>query len=310
MLSFDKMKIVAPLRFVKSFDGNLLMENRLGGDIISRKFTQSKPYNLSIQMDYNHNELVIEFMGTILGDSYPLLINRGTFLDCLRRIESLGIISMDKEGVLTYGEVNKCDVTCDITYSDLDALIKFIKANLSSYDKWETTRYPNGIKLQNKVSTEKLKKRIVIYDKDKEIQMARNNAFRSTLKNDESLLSYYKGKIRFERNLNTKAAIRKALNIQGNSIEEVLNSCATPIADILNEAVKPAESKGNTPSTPKDVVTFAVLNQYNFNLTQIEAAFRAVMSKNTRMSRIMKPYKEYQNRSEVFDFNSVINAVS
>lgn len=311
MLLFDKMKIAAPLQVVKVFDKDRFVEKRSFGEVISHEYKITQPSEVSIRLDYNHNEFVIAFTGKVLGDSYPSLINKNTFFECLRSIETIGGISLDKEGILNDGQVIKCDVTCDVQYSDMDGFIRFIKANLSNFDKWEISKYTKGIKLQNKVVTDVHKKRLVIYNKEKEMQMASHKRFLDELKDRESLLSYFKGKTRFERNLTTKESIRKALNIQGTSVLEVLNSSATPIGDVLKEAVIPIEEIGTSvPTSVKDFQTLAVLKQYNFDLTRIEATLRAIASKNTRMSRLMKPYKEYVNHGLDFDFSNVLTLIT
>lgn len=310
MLRFDKMKITAPIWCVKHIDESAFAKTDIGGKVTIRKYRRSLPSELLILLDYNHNELSLEFTGRILGDSYPLLINMDTFMDCLRRIEDAEVISLDRDGVFKYGKVTKCDVTYDVSYSELDYLIKFIKANLSNYNRWEATKYLNGVELHKKVSTKRCKQRLVIYNKEKELEKAANKSFISTLSDKTLLRSYFKGKVRFERSLNTEAAIRGALNIEENYIEDVLSSSASPIADFLKEAIKPIDTHGYMTSSVEDIVTLAVLNQYNFDLTQVEAAFRAVASKNTRMSRLMKRYQEFANRRCEFDFNKVIDLVS
>lgn len=309
MVKFDKMKIVAPLSCVKNIDDTKFIESYLGEELISHKYEQKQPCLLGIRLDYRHNELMLEFTGKILGDDYPRLINKETFIDCLRRIENMGIINLDFNGILKFGQITKCDVTCDVNYSDLDGFLKFIKANLASYDRWEDTKYHNGLSIKNKVSTDRHKKRLIVYDKEQELNMASNAAFLNSLKDKDTLLNYFRGKVRFEQNLTTKESIRRALSIHDNSIDAVLSSSATPIADILNEAVKPADTCNSTPASIKDFITDAVLCKCNYDLAQLEAVFRGIASKNSCISRMMKPYKEYMNRNEPFDFDGLIRLV-
>lgn len=310
MVKFDKMKIVAPISCVKHIDITQFVESFKDKELIARKYEQKQPCLIGIRLDYRHYEVVLEFTGKILGDDYSRLINKETFTDCLHRIEDLGIISLDAEGIMKLGQVAKCDVTCDVDYSNLDGLLKFIKANLASYDRWEYTKYYNGLSVKNKVSTDRHKKRLVVYNKEQELNMAPNAAFISSLKDKESFLNYFRGKVRFEQNLTTKESIRHSLSISNNSIEAVLGSSATPIADILSNAIRPMDSCSSAPVSVKDFITDAVLCKCNYDLAQLEAVFRAKASKNSCISRMMKPYKQYMNRQESFDFDGLIRLVS
>lgn len=311
MLRFDKMKIVVPIGLISVTNDTCFVCSYRDGDLIGMKYDQKQPYQLSIKLDYTHREGVIEFTGKILGDRYPELICVETISICLQRINGLGVIRFKVEDVIQLGQVNKCDVTADINYKDLKGLSSYIKTNSSTNYQGKSDRYSNGISLSNKVKTDRLKKRMVIYDKQKELQMADNSQFLVSLKKKDALLSFFKGKVRFERNLTTKEGIRKALGIPNNDIEYVLNSTATPIADMLREVVKPKKGNEIKPSQMKDIVYEAVLSMYDYDLIKVEAAFKSVASSNTRMSRIISPYQEYMNRRESlltggFDFEDLI----
>lgn len=305
MVRFDRIIIQAPISYAKWVNEEAFKDN---------KFSRTRPSKIRIHLNKRHQRLTLEFTGKILGDSYPSLINKNTFLECLNRIEDIGIITFDKEGIMEYGDVISCDVTCDVCYSEVDRLIKYIKANLSDYEKWATTKYSNGVELHNNVVTKELKKRLVLYNKEQEIQKYTNKPFLSSVKDKHALLSFFKGKVRFERNLKTKHSIREALEIKETYLSNVLNSSANPIADILKDAIKPVKSTTHHISKLKDLETSLILEACDYDLTKVEAKYREVKSKNTRMSRIMPRFQEFVNRTEnfasTFDFTKVIDLVS
>ncbi len=312
MLRFDKMKIVVPIRLISVTDETYFVSSYHDGNLIGMKFDQKQPYQLSIKLDYNHGEAVIEFSGKILGDRYPELISRDTIDICLKCINDLDVIGFKVADVLQFGQVTKCDVTVDIEFNDITGLSSYIKTNSSTKYQGKSDRYSNGISLSNKVATDRLKKRMVIYNKQNELQKAENSQFLASLSDRDKLLSYFNGKVRFERNLTTKEGIRKALNITNNNIENVLSAETTPITDMLREVVKPPKCNEIHPSQMKDIVYEAVLSMYDYDIVKVEAAFRAAASGNTRMSRVMSPYKEYLNRRESlltggFDFEGLLH---
>ncbi len=63
MLRFDKMKIVVPIRLISLIDETFFVSSYHDGNLISMKYEQKQPYQLSIRLDYNHQEAVFEFTG-------------------------------------------------------------------------------------------------------------------------------------------------------------------------------------------------------------------------------------------------------
>ena len=132
MLKFDKMKIVIPTRYVVIADDGKFVSSVFDGNIISLKYEQKQPYQLSIKIDYNHCEAILEFTGKILGDRYPELISRDTISVCLQRIHALGLIQFNADEVIRFGQVYKCDVTTDVALNDIEGLNRFLQINSST----------------------------------------------------------------------------------------------------------------------------------------------------------------------------------
>lgn len=100
----------------------------------------------------------------------------------------------------------------------------------------------NGIVLENSADTPRHRKRLTIYNKEQELKLVGNKDFLNLLSNQNALLNYFKSKIRFEFNINTKTQIRTFLKISTNSLNDVLTSTTNPLATIINEAIKETEA--------------------------------------------------------------------
>ena len=292
MLLFDKLKLVCSLDVVENVNERVFQTIVRNGLITSYKYQQSTPFFLLIRKDFKNNESVVEFSGKILLDRYPELINQDNIRYCIEQINALGICNIDTDLLFQTAKVAKCDVTRDVTSTAINEIISQIKQKLTNYDKWEVDKYPNGICLRNKVTTNRYKKRIIIYDKGKELTMQPNSPFLHSLHQSQSLLDYFKDKIRFELNLGTMALIRKQLHVADNSLNKVLASNANPILSIIDEAI--IRDYDNIQATTfKEYVYSLILADNHNDLAELEAKVRALTPKGTIIKRKMKPYREY-----------------
>ena len=122
------------------------------------------------------------------------------------------------------------------------------------------------------------------------MQKAGNRSFISSLENPELLLDHFNGKVRFELNLNSKEQLRKTLNINSTSIDAVLNSTATPIWDVLDNAI--VETEGYTTcSDIGELKNRLLLEHCGYDLAKVEALLRTYYAKSTHISQVMKPYR-------------------
>ena len=239
-----------------------------------------------------HNESVIEFTGKLLLDRYPELINRDNIRYCIEQINALGICEIDTERLLQTAKVAKCDVTKDVFSTEIKEIISQAKQNLTNYDKWEVEKYPNGICLRNKVTTDRYKKRVCIYDKGKELKQQTNSSFLLSLHQSQRLLDYFQDKVRFELNIGTMVQVKKLLKIDDNSLIEVLNSTANPILSVIDEAIR-HNSDSRQATTFKDYVYSLILADNHNDLAELEAKVRALSPKGTVIKRKMKLYRDY-----------------
>jgi len=294
MIRFDKLKIVTDINHISNIDEKAFTAQSIGGLLLYHKYSIDKPYQLCIIANYQHSELSIEFTGKILRDEYINLINQTNIKKCFEEINRLGICTLAINDIIQKSEVVKCDVTKDVCYSELDNLVSYIKQNLSNYKKWIPKEKRNGIVLENAADTPRYRKRLTIYNKEHELNLSGNKDFLGLLSDRKALLDYFKGKIRFELNVNAEAQIRTLLEITNNTLNEVLTSTANPLKTLFNEAVK---ETGTTPCAKNvsNYLRYLLLKDCDFNLAIVEAKIRALSSKNTAISRAMQPYRQLLN---------------
>ena len=74
MITLDKIKIVTETEHMAILDMSRFKKIEKQGKICSFKFSQRKPFLLTIEKDYVSGKVSIEFTGKILGSDYPKLI--------------------------------------------------------------------------------------------------------------------------------------------------------------------------------------------------------------------------------------------
>ena len=297
MILFDRLKLICSLDVVENINEQEFQTIAKDGCVTSYKYQQDQPFYLLIRKDFLHNESVIEFTGKVLLDRYPELINLHNIRYCIEQINRLGICVIDTDRLLQTANVVKCDVTKDIPSSQIKEIILQTKQNLSNFDKWEVEKYSNGICLRNKVTTDRYKKRVCIYNKEKELSAQSNATFLNAVRCKSALLDYFKDKVRFELNIGTVLQVKHYLQITDNSLNKVLASTANPILSVIDEALrKDADMKQQT--NFKDYVCSLILADNNNDLVELEAKVRALSPKGTVIKRKMKPYRDYLDRQD------------
>ena len=291
MLKIDKIKIVSNIQNISNINEDKFTTIIKDGCITEHKFTSLSPYLLYIEADLREQELVIEFSSKILHNNYLHSINRLNIRECLHNINVLGICNLDIDSIIEDGSVVKVDVCQDIDYSDCKSLCKSIRSSISNYRAYTAKLNGTNLSIDKNVTTKGLKRRLIIYDKARELTKAENRKFIESLTDSESLLNYFNGKIRFEMNLNSKEQIRQCLKVTDTSIDAVLNSEADPIWDFLSEALDDGEISSRSRSLT-EFKNILLLQYCNNDLAKVEAVVREHCSPNTHISQVMKPYRE------------------
>lgn len=279
------MKIVADISAIDIHDQSRFEVITKKGVVTALKFYQELPYLLMIKVDYQNREVVIEFSGKVLGRDYPELISISTIGTCFENINALGFCSLDVEAMMD-ADVVKCDVTKDVKIQDVSGLTQYVRNHISNYQQFLCRKMRNGnLVVEKNVVSRKTKKRMTIYDKEKEMHRAENEAFVEA----NGLEGAFNGMCRFEINLDSKEQIRKALHVHNTKLLTVLSADANPIADFLDNVVQP-ESEVSMPDKKTYMMTL-VLKDCDYDLERVEAKLRSfIHSKGTSIKNVMKPY--------------------
>ncbi len=295
MLCFDKLKMVTSLEYINDIDMKCFTAQYRGDELVSCSYKGKVP-SLMIKVDYEKNELVMEFTSKILGDDSIQLINGDNIKQCLDRVNGLGICLLDTGNILANSSVVKCDVTRDIVYPDVSLIQGYMATHVKNCRKWTCENYRGNVVLRKVVQTDRYKKRLVVYDKSKELGNSKNKAFLDSLFDKDKLMEYYKGKVRFELNLTTREGIRKGLGIESTALNEVLNSTSNPLLALLDEALDFSETVAPGTLSLNDYKCKCVLEVNGYDLARVEETFRGLISPKTPVSQVMKPYRDLLNR--------------
>ena len=290
MITLDRLKIVSPIANIHVTDENAFCAVVKNGVVHSLKYDRSNPM-LMIKIDYIKDELVIEFSGKILGAGYPDLISRETIRQCFRNIETLGFCKFDTEAMMT-AKVVSADVTRDLSVADIPALSAFLKDHICNFGKFNCCIQNGNLTLSKNVVSRKTKKRLIVYDKQREMNSAENKEFVEA----NGLSGRFDGLCRFELNLNSMEQLRKSLSIGKTDLASVLDSSEAPIADFLASAVQITDGETFACSDLRTYYRLLLLKECNNDLQAVEARLRS-LCKSMKISKAMRPFRALYERN-------------
>lgn len=307
MLLFDRLKLVASAKYATNINESKYQEIRKPNGMTIYKYTQTHPYSVYVSVNRSSDELVLEFTGKILQEEYQHLISTQNIQNCLENISNLGICTLDIESIMHRAEVCSCDVTKDIIFSvPMEKIKRHLKMCINNYDRWVMEKYlNNGLAIRNSAKNQKYKKRLIVYDKSKELARNENMDFLNSLSNKDDVLDYFKEKVRFEVNLTSKSQIRKRLGINDNNLLSVLQSDANPILDIFDLAITEKPIYSSQLNIYNKTEKLALLEQCNFDLQAVEMRLRAITPKNSSIKRKMEPYRQLLNEIKKPDVGTI-----
>ena len=79
MLKFDKMKLVTKIDYISDIDYSKFILNSKEDSILYYKYQQERPFYLLVMVNYQHNELVLEFTGKIINLPILYIDNKRAF---------------------------------------------------------------------------------------------------------------------------------------------------------------------------------------------------------------------------------------
>ncbi len=284
MITFDKLILKSTLDSITIFDPAKFM-SRFKDDVqVSMKFKMKQPFLLGIDVNFEKDELIIEFTGKILGEKYPELISLNTIRGCFQRINALGFCEIDTEKMMS-AEVMLCDVTKDVSIPDVPSLNKFIQGHIRNYQSYVCDWRQGNLIISKGVKNNRYQRRLTIYDKQKEMNMKQGQRYMDNY----GIEGKYDGICRFELNLVSQEAIRNALEISGTTLLEVLQAEHNPIEGFLNNVIQD-DTDANTQATWKTYWQTLVLEDCGYDLARVEAKLREF--KGGGIAKAMRPFRE------------------
>ena len=293
-ISFDRLRLSVPAECVTVKDVGAFTTTVSGSGIpIRAKYEQMSPFYYSVIVDYSKNTTDIEFSGKALLDDYPALINSTNITTCFDNINRYGVCSIDSQQAVYTAYVKQCDVTYDIR-SSCSIRELYNNTNLSSSKSWcirDITS--NRFTIESTNTTKRFKSRLIVYDKEEEMSRKPNQSFLSAISNVEEQLEHFRGKIRFELNLNSINRIRHYLNVEDTKLSTLLYSNVDPIAKFLGEAIRddsPLQQATELSHTLRELEHLLLLAICDYDLNKVELLIRSLYGASRSVKRCKEPY--------------------
>lgn len=310
-LKFDTVKIRTRKEYLINtniqFNKNYNTNGDLTGIYYNSKNDKLTPYDLYIGVSYISQSLTLEFSSKILLDDYPKLITPTTFRQCLENINKLGLCTINVDRIVSDCYFSKVHITNDIDYILTNDGLSFLNSCVGNYRRFKWEYYKNeGIRFTKDVKSKDCKESIVIYNKEKEILSSKNKKFLDLLDNTDRVIDYFKGKIRFEMELDSPNKICKFLNVGSSHINYIFGSNINPLFVQFNKIFGEGEIENKYFITNyEDYSMQAIIEKHNGDLKKIEQEMKDlhVYSSNSRsgltnrMKKIKQLHTEMSNKT-------------
>ena len=290
MNRFDKLKLLITSRnLIKEIDLRDYDTHTKGGHTIRQSLKKSTPYHLYVEINHEKNSVILEFTSKILTVDAYKLISSETIHQCLDKIKQIAKIDFDNEEILNQADVCACHITLD---TEIDCPLKELQESIrkeTNYAKWEVDARNNGnIIVESKAKTGRYRLRMTIYNKHRELMLAKNKEFRNLIGKEG--MEHYKNTVRIELTANSKHLIRKLLNIPHTTLATVLQSKEDTVYDTYRKIF------AKIPDRPLNIKPYkyfqirSILERYNNDLSVIERHIRIATGRTPR-TQIMNEYR-------------------
>lgn len=293
-VTFDRLRLRVPSEGVKIINKTVFTTTVSGdGEPIHMKYEQTSPFYYSITLFPGKNQTEVEFSGKALLEDYPALINHTNITACFENINKCGVCFIDSHQAVDTAYVMQCDVTCDIS-TTLTIKELYNGINLTASKRWclrDITS--NRFTIESTNTTKRCKSRLVVYDKQEEMTRKTNQSFLMSVTNPEEQMEYFKGKIRYELNLNSIDRIRYFFNIDDTRLSTLYHSNSDPIKRFLSIALKDESVLQQTVrrvGTISELEHLLLLAICDYDLNKVELLIRNIYGATRSIKRCKEPY--------------------
>lgn len=315
LIQYDTVKFRTNIKYLKSqyvkFNEQYNPKNgQITGLIYSSKNDTSIPFDLFIGVSYTKQSMTIEFSSKILLDDYPKLITSHTFRKCLENIEFLGICSLDIDSILQDSHFTKLHVTKDILFELTDTNLDILNSLVTNYRRFKWKHYEKeGITFTKDVKSKDCKEQLTVYNKGKEILLAKNQKFLSKLNSPSKVIQYFNDKTRVEVALENTNKIMDYLDVPDTHIKNIFSSTENPILYQFNRIFGHMESDKDIKLSSQDEFFLSkTIMFYNYELKQIEQELKnsKVYSTRSGLSKKMKQIVQLSTQMQQASKNNSI----
>jgi hypothetical protein len=276
-MRIDSNTIQVPFDAVNFIDYSnpYLIHNRptKNGEVIKDAYIVSSkdlPVGVSgLTIDNIRQQISINTSAKLLNNQYLDGINTNTYAQWIDSINGLGLIDIDKYKTFEQGIFQKIDTTNNIDLSSLYNLdnqwnevlgyLEVAKLNERfSIDDYYS-KHNQGIAYRG---NQKEKNRLIMYRKYLDLLKSDNKGFLNSINRPVEFLNSTKNILRVESNHTTFKAIRTRLNINSNTIQDVLTNGVNPNPKMLDKITQPH----------RENQLLMVFNEYspdNYNLDEV-----------------------------------------
>jgi len=286
MLQFDKLMLSVDRKHINLINPHIYEQRVKEGIIIQQVYEQTDPCYLYLKI--KDKKVIIKFSGKLTGSESYKLISQKTINNYLDKVKEIAGVEFTNAKIIQHADVCSCDLTVDCSGATINSLKEEARRGIKNA-KWEIKQHKTSYELIKKVTTKRNRQRIIVYDKEKEMNRAENRSFIAYA--GEGIVEHFKNTIRFELNIYTMQQIRDLLNIDDNKLHNVLNSTANPISDVYDQILAKPTPRPTNISPYKQFQITKILAHYDNNLSLIEHDIRQAIGRSPR-PKIMNEYRE------------------
>ncbi len=302
MINIDTIKLSISLEYLYGFDASCFnaevdtidKDGKDGkAEIVMLKLKQEYlPNGLRslIIRNNKHNDILLEFSSKLLEDSYHVGINRESIYYLIMQLkQKLNHIVQIDFNFISRAKVLLCHIKQDLKFDNPENVLSMLGINrgnpiynINDYEK------NKGLEIKRKVKNNN--ERMVIYSKEKELK----NKVNANIDSYNKLM--LEGTLRFEMNLRTYSAMRKAFGIPKSVkdiplsmiLEAETNPILTQFQKVFNSPALISEDtqlsnendRKRKNTDYQNSLRLAMAKELDYNMQSIQSYLKAFFAKN------------------------------
>jgi hypothetical protein len=244
MITLDTIRMQFPKDTLKTFSRNdsriLASDKYLGSDYLYTQYEQRglKEHGIN-RILVDSDKVDITLSGKVLLDNYAKGISLDSIEQVFDNINKVSAFDIDSNKAIDQSHILRCDYTQNIkpNYSlkdSVESMLLMRTANNTNVDVY-TKRGNVGCVIDRSIKSEK--RRLIMYDKLKELMLKSSSAFLHNCKDSAKVVNSFKGVLRIEQNMTSLKTIKKQFKTIDTRLLSVLNSLEKPNYNVLKKVI-------------------------------------------------------------------------